>query len=105
MGTATGLDVAQQETVVALLYAAIPPLEEQLKQTVYALAVLIGRTPESIDVTDGTLTALKSPPVVAGTALQAPVAASRHRRGRTAADRRECRHHRGPRRSSFPPSS
>ena len=26
-GTATGLDVAQQETTVALLYAAIPPLE------------------------------------------------------------------------------
>ena len=44
-GTATGLDVAQQETVVALLYAAIPPLEEQFRQTVYALAVLIGQTP------------------------------------------------------------
>ena len=66
VGTATGLDVAQQATVVAQLYAAIPPLEEQFKQTVYALAVLIGRTPESIDVTDGTLTALKAPPVVSG---------------------------------------
>ncbi len=66
VGTATGLDVAQQATVVALLYAAIPPLEEQFKQTVYALAVLIGRTPESIDVTGGTLTALKPPPVVSG---------------------------------------
>src|ERR1700677_3146590 len=66
VGTATGLDVAQQATLVALLYAAIPPLEEQFKQTVYALAVLIGRTPESIDVNDGTLTALKAPPVVSG---------------------------------------
>ena len=66
IGTATGLDVAQQATVVALLYAAIPPLEEQFKQTVYALAVLIGRTPESIDVNDGTLTALTPPPVVSG---------------------------------------
>jgi NodT family efflux transporter outer membrane factor (OMF) lipoprotein len=66
VGTATGLDVAQQATVVALLYAAIPPLEQQLKQTVYALGVLIGRAPESIEVTEGTLTALKSPPVVAG---------------------------------------
>ncbi|MHB8817083.1 MAG: TolC family protein, partial [Steroidobacteraceae bacterium] len=66
VGTATGLDVAQQATVVAQLYAAIPPLEEQFKQTVYALAVLIGRTPESIDVNDGTLTALKAPPVVSG---------------------------------------
>jgi outer membrane protein, multidrug efflux system len=66
VGTATGLDVAQQATVVALLYASIPPLEEQFKQTVYALAVLIGRTPESIDVNDGTLTALTPPPVVSG---------------------------------------
>jgi outer membrane protein, multidrug efflux system len=66
VGTATGLDVAQQATLVALLYAAIPPLEEQFKQTVYALAVLIGRTPESIDVNDGSLTSLKAPPVVSG---------------------------------------
>jgi outer membrane protein, multidrug efflux system len=66
VGTATGLDVAQQATAVALLYAAIPPLEEQFRQTVYALAVLIGKTPESIDVTTGTLTELASPAVVAG---------------------------------------
>ena len=66
VGTATGLDVAQQATVVAQLYAAIPPLEQQFKQTVYALAVLIGETPESIDVNAGTLTALKAPPVVSG---------------------------------------
>jgi outer membrane protein, multidrug efflux system len=65
-GTATGLDVAQQETAVALLFAAIPPLEEQFRQTVYALAVLIGETPESIDVASGTLTELKSPAVVQG---------------------------------------
>src|ERR1700694_3365747 len=41
-GTATGLDVAQQETTVAVLDAAIPPLLQQFHQTVYALAVLIG---------------------------------------------------------------
>jgi NodT family efflux transporter outer membrane factor (OMF) lipoprotein len=33
---------------------------------VYALAVLIGKTPESIDVTSGTLTELAAPAVVAG---------------------------------------
>jgi NodT family efflux transporter outer membrane factor (OMF) lipoprotein len=66
VGTATGLDVAQQATVVALLYAAIPPLEQQLKQTVYALAVLVGKTPESVDVDAGSLTELKAPPVVSG---------------------------------------
>jgi NodT family efflux transporter outer membrane factor (OMF) lipoprotein len=65
-GTATGLDVAQQETAVALLEAVIPPLEEQFRQAVYALAVLIGASPESIDVASGTLTELAIPAVVAG---------------------------------------
>ena len=69
-GTATGLDVAQQETAVALLYAAIPPLEQQFRQTVNALAVLLGRTPESIDVDSGTLSDLTSPAVIAGIALR-----------------------------------
>jgi len=66
VGTATGLDVAQQETVVALLSAAVPPLVQQFRQSVYALAVLIGKTPESIDVTSGTLTELSSPAIAAG---------------------------------------
>jgi len=65
-GTATGLDVAQQETTVAVLNAALPPLLQQFRQTVYALAVLIGKTPESVDVDMGTLTDLSSPPVVEG---------------------------------------
>jgi outer membrane protein, multidrug efflux system len=65
-GTATGLDVAQQETAVAILNAAIPPLLQQFRQTVYALAVLIGETPESVDVDMGTLTELSSPTVVEG---------------------------------------
>jgi NodT family efflux transporter outer membrane factor (OMF) lipoprotein len=65
-GIATGLDVAQQETAVALLAAAIPPLVQQLRQTVFALAVLIGKTPESIDVDSGTLTTLTIPAVVEG---------------------------------------
>src|SRR3984885_334022 len=60
-GTATGLDVAQQETTVALLNAALPPLLQQFRQTVYALAVLIGRTPESVDVDVGTLADLSIP--------------------------------------------
>jgi outer membrane protein, multidrug efflux system len=65
-GIATGLDVAQQETTVALLRAAIPPLEQQFRQTVDALAVLVGKTPESIDVDAGTLTSLTMPPIVEG---------------------------------------
>jgi multidrug efflux system outer membrane protein len=65
-GTATGLDVAQQETTVALLNAALPPLLQQFRQTVYALAVLIGKTPESVDVDVGTLTDLSIPAVAEG---------------------------------------
>jgi NodT family efflux transporter outer membrane factor (OMF) lipoprotein len=65
-GIATGLDVAQQETTVALLSAAIPPLEQQFRQLVHALAVLVGKTPESIDVDTGTLNALTTPQLVEG---------------------------------------
>ena len=65
-GVATGLDVAQQETAVALLRAAIPPLQQQFRQAVNALAVLLGKTPESIDVDTGTLNALTTPQVVDG---------------------------------------
>jgi multidrug efflux system outer membrane protein len=65
-GTATGLDVAQQETTVALLRAAIPPLEQQFRQTVHALAVLVGKTPENIDVDTGTLLSLATPPIIEG---------------------------------------
>ena len=65
-GTATGLDVAQQATTVALLNAAVPPLLQQLRQTVHALAVLVGKTPESVDIDTGTLTNLSSPVIVEG---------------------------------------
>jgi multidrug efflux system outer membrane protein len=69
-GIATGLDVAQQETAVALLDAAIPPLLQQFRQTVNALAVLLGKTPESVDVEIGTLTDLTRPVVVEGLSSQ-----------------------------------
>jgi multidrug efflux system outer membrane protein len=65
-GIATGLDVAQQETAVALLSAAIPPLQQQFRQSVNALAVLVGKTPESIDVDTGTLNALTTPQLMEG---------------------------------------
>ena len=51
---------------MAQLYAAIPPLEEQLRQTVNALAVLIGRSPESLDVNEGSLEDFGFPAVVSG---------------------------------------
>ncbi|MGO9484774.1 MAG: efflux transporter outer membrane subunit [Rhodomicrobium sp.] len=45
-GTASGLDVAQQETLVANIAVTIPPLERLLAQYKYALAVLVGQAPE-----------------------------------------------------------
>ena len=65
-GIATGLDVAQQETAVGLLRAAIPPLQQQFRQSVHALAVLLGKTPEAVDVDMGTLNALTTPALVEG---------------------------------------
>mgnify|MGYP001547109598 CR=1 FL=1 len=60
-GTADALGVAQQETTVATLNAAIPPLEQQLRQSVDALAILLGKTPEAVDLAGGTLAGLSQP--------------------------------------------
>jgi outer membrane protein, multidrug efflux system len=65
-GLATALDVAQQETVVATVNATIPPLRQQLRQSLDALAILVGSTPEAVDVTRGSLDELSQPPVRPG---------------------------------------
>jgi outer membrane protein, multidrug efflux system len=65
-GIATALDVAQQESVVATVNASIPPLRQQLRQSLDALAVLVGSTPESVDVTHGGLDAVSQPSVRPG---------------------------------------
>ena len=65
-GTATALDTAQQATTVATLYAAIPPLQQQLRQSVDALAILLGSTPEALDVDQGGLADLGQPAVAPG---------------------------------------
>jgi len=69
-GTATSLDVALQETVVATLSAAIPPLKQQLRQTLNALAILTGQNPEAIDGIGGTLADLTEPVVQPGLASE-----------------------------------
>lgn len=60
-GAATMLDYGQQAAVAAGQKAAIPPLEQTLRQTKVALAVLLGQTPETLQIKGGTLTALKFP--------------------------------------------
>ena len=47
-GIATGLDLAQQETVVAQQEAALPSLRQTAEQGVNALAVLTGRPPVAL---------------------------------------------------------
>nr|WP_294506082.1 efflux transporter outer membrane subunit [uncultured Rhodopila sp.] len=65
-GTASALDVAQQEALVDGERALIPNFVSQLEQQVIALGILVGEPPERIAVTPGTLTALDLPPVASG---------------------------------------
>jgi outer membrane protein, multidrug efflux system len=65
-GLSTALDVAQQQTVVDTVNASIPPLKQQLRQSQDALAILIGSTPETVDLTRGTLDELGQPAVRPG---------------------------------------
>ena len=65
-GTASQLDVAQQESVVYTQRAAIPPLQQTLKQNRTALAILIARSPERVRVHGGSLNAVAIPRVTPG---------------------------------------
>jgi multidrug efflux system outer membrane protein len=65
-GTGTDLDVAQQESVLANQRAAVPPLRQTLAQNVNALAVLVSRPPESLQVTGGSLDQIATPRVTPG---------------------------------------
>ncbi len=66
VGTASGLDVAAQETTVAQQRASIPPLVQSVSQTRNVIAVLLGRTPQSVAVKGGSLSGLRSPQAKAG---------------------------------------
>jgi NodT family efflux transporter outer membrane factor (OMF) lipoprotein len=65
-GTASDLDVAQQETFVATSRAAVPNLRNQLEQAVIGLGILTGQPPESVKVAPGSLDTLALPPVSPG---------------------------------------
>lgn len=66
VGTATELDVAQQEGVVASQRASIPALEQAIAQNRNLIAVLTGATPESLKLNGGSLRALRTPLVQPG---------------------------------------
>ena len=66
VGTASALDTAQQESIVNTQRAAIPPLEQIVRPNAATLAVLIGRTPESVGIRGGSMARLRIPPVTPG---------------------------------------
>jgi outer membrane protein, multidrug efflux system len=65
-GTASALDVAQQDALVATTRAAIPLLEQVVRQDIATLAVLVGKPPEYFALRGGTMGALAIPRVTPG---------------------------------------
>jgi outer membrane protein, multidrug efflux system len=65
-GTASQLDVSQQEARAATQRAAIPPLEVTLGQSIAALAVLVGRAPANFSVHGGSTKQIIVPRVTPG---------------------------------------
>jgi NodT family efflux transporter outer membrane factor (OMF) lipoprotein len=74
-GTATGLDVAQQESVVAQQRAAIPALQQAAEANAFALGTLTGTIPGEVEIAGTPLDRLTIPLVVPG--LPAEVLARR----------------------------
>jgi NodT family efflux transporter outer membrane factor (OMF) lipoprotein len=65
-GTASDLEVSQQESLVGQLRAAIPPVEIIARQNRMALAVLVGRAPEHFLLTTGSVNRIRIPRVAPG---------------------------------------
>ncbi|MBP1297919.1 multidrug efflux system outer membrane protein [Bradyrhizobium elkanii] len=65
-GTASQLDLSQQEALVATQRAAIPPLEVTVGQNSAALAVLVARAPADFKVRGGSTTQIAVPRVTPG---------------------------------------
>jgi outer membrane protein, multidrug efflux system len=65
-GTASALEVAQQETLVAQQRAQIPPLDQILRQNVATLALLVGRAPAYMKVRGGSVFRVGIPRVTPG---------------------------------------
>jgi multidrug efflux system outer membrane protein len=66
VGTGTGLDTAQQRTLVAQQRAQVPPLRQTIAQNRNALAILTGRLPGSITLPGGVFNQLQVPPAAPG---------------------------------------
>ncbi len=65
-GAASALDLARQQGGVLTIQAALLPLELQERQTLFALAILLGRAPEGFDAAASAVTGLTVPRVAPG---------------------------------------
>ncbi|TAK50207.1 MAG: efflux transporter outer membrane subunit [Xanthobacteraceae bacterium] len=65
-GTATDLELAQQESILAGQRASVPPLQQTFTQNLFALATLVARPPEQVKITGGSLSRIGSPRVTPG---------------------------------------
>src|SRR5665213_1027232 len=65
-GTASQLDLSQQEALVATERAAIPPLEVTVRQNIAALAVLVARAPANFNIKGGGMAQIAVPRVTPG---------------------------------------
>jgi outer membrane protein, multidrug efflux system len=65
-GTASQLDLSQQEALVATERAAIPPLEVTVRQNIFALAVLVARAPANFNIKGGGIAQITVPRVTPG---------------------------------------
>ncbi len=66
VGTATALDLSQQETLVASQRNIIPGLQSQMEQQLIGLGILTGQPPQSITLQPVSLHSLSMPLVAAG---------------------------------------
>jgi outer membrane protein, multidrug efflux system len=65
-GTASDLEVSQQESLVGQLRAAIPPVEIIARQNKMALAVLVGRAPEHFILAGNSVNRIRIPRIAPG---------------------------------------
>ena len=89
-GTASQLDVAQQESLVASVRATIPLFDQTLRQNIATLAVLIGRPPSELESEGRQSLRARHPAGHTRTAVRAAAAASRHSRRRGESRLRRC---------------
>jgi NodT family efflux transporter outer membrane factor (OMF) lipoprotein len=66
LGAVSPADLAQQTGVVAAQEAALAPLEQQERENIHALAILLGRNPEDLSIKAHSLDTLAVPPLATG---------------------------------------